>query len=41
MEKDNVLPPDVTEGFVQRVLGASACVCGRPHTDESRHNWER
>lgn len=40
MEKDNVLPADITEGFVSRVLKGNACVCGRVHDDDSRHNWE-
>jgi DNA sulfur modification protein DndD len=38
MEKQNVLPADVSEGFVQRILQQKACVCGRTHDDGSREH---
>lgn len=41
MEKRNVLPADISEGFVQRILKEKACVCGRIHDDGSREHWER
>lgn len=41
LEKNNVLPADITEGFVQRILKEKACVCGRVHDDGSREHWER
>jgi DNA sulfur modification protein DndD len=40
MEEDNVLPADVTPGFVDRVLQGKKCICGRVHNDDSRANWE-
>lgn len=41
LEQNNVLPADITEGFVQRILKEKACVCGRVHDDGSREHWER
>lgn len=41
MEKKNVLPADISEGFVQRILLEKACVCGRVHDNGSREHWER
>ena len=40
LEKNNVLPADITEGFVQRILKEKTCVCGRVHDDGSREHWE-
>lgn len=40
MEKENVLPADITPGFVDRVLEKKACICGKPHDEESRAQWE-
>jgi DNA sulfur modification protein DndD len=41
LEKNNVLPADITEGFVQRILKEKTCVCGRVHDEGSREHWER
>jgi DNA sulfur modification protein DndD len=41
LEKNNVLPADITEGFVQRILKEKTCVCGRVHDNGSREHWER
>jgi DNA sulfur modification protein DndD len=41
LEKNNVLPADITEGFVLRILKENACVCGRIHDEGSRGHWER
>jgi DNA sulfur modification protein DndD len=40
LEKDNILPADITEGFVLRILKEKACVCGRVHDKGSREHWE-
>lgn len=40
MQQQNILPADITEGFVDRVLANDACVCGRVHDTGSRQNWE-
>lgn len=40
MEKDNILPADITPGFVDRVLAKPACICGKKHDDDSRAHWE-
>ena len=36
MKEDNILPADISEPFVNRVLSAKACVCGHPHDDQTR-----
>lgn len=41
MEKANILPADITEGFVQRILAANACVCGRSHTADTKDAWSQ
>lgn len=41
LEENNVLPADITEGFVHRILKEKACVCGRLHDEGSREHWER
>lgn len=41
MQEENILPADVSEPFVQRVLKANKCVCGRDHTEETRAAWTR
>lgn len=41
MQEENIIPADVSERFVNRVLGATCCVCGRPHNDETRLAWTR
>lgn len=40
MEDDNILPADITPGFVDRVLEKNACICGKAHDTESRSQWE-
>lgn len=40
LEKNNVLPADISEGFVLRILKEKACVCGRVHDEGSREHWE-
>jgi DNA repair exonuclease SbcCD ATPase subunit len=40
MEDDNILPADITPGFVDRVLAKKACICGKAHDTESRSQWE-
>jgi len=40
MENENILPADISEGFVERVLRSSTCVCGQKHTDASREKWK-
>jgi DNA sulfur modification protein DndD len=40
MEKENILPADITPGFADRVLKKDQCICGKPHDDDSRTHWE-
>jgi predicted nucleic acid-binding Zn-ribbon protein/uncharacterized protein YdbL (DUF1318 family) len=39
MQEDNILPADVTEGFVDRVLSQPKCVCGNNHDSKTRAAW--
>jgi DNA sulfur modification protein DndD len=41
MQEENILPADVTDRFVTRVLKWDHCVCGRDHTPETRKAWDR
>lgn len=41
LRNENILPADVSERFVDRVLSAPSCVCGQVHTDETRDAWTR
>ncbi len=41
LREDNILPADVSERFVERVLAAPKCVCGHAHTTETRDAWKR
>ena len=34
MRKDNLLPADIADGFLQRLLDQNLCLCGRPLTNE-------
>lgn len=34
MRKDNLLPADIADGFLQRLLDQHRCLCGRPLTEE-------
>lgn len=40
MERENILPADITPGFVDRVLANPKCFCGKKHDDDSRSHWE-
>jgi len=40
MERDNILPADISEGFIDRVLERKSCICGRDHDGDSRDAWE-
>jgi DNA sulfur modification protein DndD len=40
MEDDNILPADITPGFVDRVLKNKTCICGKQHDEGSRSHWE-
>jgi hypothetical protein len=40
MERENILPADITPGFVDRVLAKNTCICGKKHDDNSRAHWE-
>ena len=39
MQEDNILPADISEPFVNRVLAAKRCVCGHIHDDQTRQAW--
>ena len=41
MQKENILPADVSDGFVSRLLHGSLCICGRRLTPEAEHSKER
>ena len=41
MQEDNILPADISEPFVNRVLAAKCCVCGHAHNDQTRAAWTR
>ncbi len=41
LEDENILPADVSEGFVDRVLKQKACICGRDHNKDSKAAWNR
>lgn len=41
MQEDNILPADISEPFVNRVLAAKCCVCGHAHDDQTRAAWTR
>jgi hypothetical protein len=41
MQEENILPADVTDRFVNRILKSDRCVCGREHTSDTRKAWER
>jgi DNA sulfur modification protein DndD len=41
LRDDNILPADVSERFVERVLAAPKCVCGQVHTTDTREAWTR
>jgi len=41
MQDQNILPADVSEGFVKRLLRADHCICGRPLLPEAKYAKER
>lgn len=41
MQEENILPADISEPFVNRVLAAKCCVCGHPHDEDTRAAWTR
>jgi len=40
MERENILPADISEPFIDRVLARSTCICGKKHDGSTRENWE-
>lgn len=41
MQKENLLPADTSEGFVERLLKADRCICGRPLSPAGQYAKER
>ncbi len=41
MQEDNIIPADISERFVNRILSSNCCVCGRPHDEDTRQAWTR
>jgi len=41
MRRENILPADVSEGFVNRLLSSSRCICGRSLTPPDEFATER
>ena len=39
LHEENVLPADLSSGFVERVVRMKSCICGRAHTTETRSAW--
>jgi len=39
LKEDNVIPADLSERFVDRVLEQDCCVCGTTHNAHTRANW--
>lgn len=39
MQEDNIIPADVSERFVNRILSSPSCVCGRAHNNQTRLAW--
>jgi hypothetical protein len=39
LKEDNVIPADLSERFVDRILEQACCVCGTTHTVHTRANW--
>jgi DNA repair exonuclease SbcCD ATPase subunit len=40
MERENILPADISEGFIDRVLARATCICGHPHDSETHDAWQ-
>jgi DNA sulfur modification protein DndD len=41
LRKKNLLPADVSRGFIERLLKSPGCVCGRVHDDEAREHLQK
>lgn len=39
LTEENILPADLSSGFVDRVLRQQSCICGTKHTDETKSAW--
>jgi len=39
LQEENILPSDVSERFVNRVLSTRCCICGREHDEQTRKAW--
>jgi DNA sulfur modification protein DndD len=37
---ENILPADLSSGFVDRVLRQQNCICGTKHTEETKSAWQ-
>lgn len=40
LERDNILPAEISPGFIDRVVNRETCICGTAHTDSTRMAWE-
>jgi DNA sulfur modification protein DndD len=40
LTEENVLPADLSSGFVDRVLQQPNCICGTKHTEKTRSAWQ-
>lgn len=41
MKRENILPADILEGFVERLLSSDVCICGRPLKPEAKYAAQR
>ena len=41
MKHQNILPADILEGFIERLLNSDSCICGRPLKPEEKHAAHR
>lgn len=37
---ENILPADLSSGFVDRVLQQQSCICGTKHTEKTKSAWQ-
>ncbi|MGB6223035.1 AAA family ATPase [Haloferula sp.] len=40
LRKANLLPADISKGFIERLLRTQTCVCGRTHDDDAKHHLQ-
>lgn len=40
LQEENVLPADLSSGFVARVVKMKTCICGQTHTAKTRSAWQ-